>query len=1073
MSPLAALHQLLCQLFDVPGLRRFIRLGDQGAAITTQLPTGNVALSELVDIVVEQLQHHGLVLLTLARLQQEFPRQTAKIEQTAALWNDLVPQAPSAQNAYRGPILVRPYAGPVPSPPAINHARRILASRILAHVDLPATLEVSLGQRYTELEAEVEVEAEAQTSRSWLRPRTRAGQLRLEPSLVHAIERCSDEVILLEGEPGSGKTVSLRRVERSFAQRIRENPACTLPLPLYVQLKYLTTDQRTPSEQLMACILRSLDPDVDVARDVFNLGLRSRGWILLLDGFDEIPGVLSAIAIDEDVRAYALAIHNLYTEINREPGGAGRIVVATRHYHGPKGIWRSNFRLRPLSTARRRQFIENFNLTAPQVTELVENLATAPIEIQHWADNPLTLAMLCEVVQTGQRPPDNLFDLFRRYLELRFGRDAGRLRALYKGSLAQLLRSAEDIGFVMSAEPGLGLAPSSNAIRAALERHGLPAEEVDPTLAAIDGIDLVIRETRGDQLFTGFRHRRLQEYFATCVLLREPDRIPPDNLLFDARWREATVVLLQHGDAGLLAPLFERIEETLVECRAALNLPLASDESDATWNLDSGQPTKIVWPDRLYHLLSLLQAGFAFRRDLPEGIQNHSLYLLSHIYRSGIRMDKQYALEIVGALPPPLVEDFALSAFSSGSELLQDAAFKQIPRIGSPTPATQQHVSRLLVRMARSGKLAEDHIATQARIHRTNSKELDLLFQMASTAVKLDRTIRIMAFVVYTLILFVSLANSAVDPWSALVGGLLSLSPPLAALFIRDLSHRSTLVTRIFLDGLSILLLMIPSLILFAGHSFGVVWMLAVWAAGSNAYVWAYFMLIAVYHQLAVSRHGWPFIVPRLLIVLPGLPGAFMMLFPFLAPALFLLLFQGSKPEIPSSIIAAAITIFSITVAALAAALAARPCYLHIHDWITERTHPSGHRITSPMLRDALGGLRTGNARIRRLREVLSARRVSLTLDRSTHDDLSNFVVALENHALAIARAKPGGFTLLFAARIRFDREYQATCTSEHQRWCLQHCAHAQFIGTIHDMLDLLTKLLARAEQVVGGPRDE
>ncbi len=947
-------------------------------------------------------------------------------------------------------------------------AREMLASRILARADIPATLEVSVGDRHTELEAEVEVETEVQAPRWWPWSRTRAGRLRLEPSLVQAIERCSDGIILLEGEPGSGKTVSLHRVERCLARQIRETPTSTLPLPLCIKLKYLA-NERTPREQLMACILRSLDSDVAVAQRLFDQGTRCGGWLLLLDGFDEIPGVLGAIEIDTSVRAYALAIHDLYTDINQDPERVCRIVVATRHYHGPRGVWRSVIRLRPLSPTRRMDFIRNFNLSDSQTAAVVDHLATAPVEIQMWADNPLALAMLCAVVEVGDQPPDNLYGLFERYLALRFSRDAGRLRELYHGSIAQLRRSAEDIGFVMSAEPGLGLAPSSKALRAALERHGLPANDLERTLKAIEGLDLVIREEHDGQLFTGFRHRRLQEYFATCVLLREPDRISPDKLLFDAQWREATVVLLQQGDQAVLLPIFERIEQALLECHAALNLPTDLEHFLEGWSFEllkePNPPCKIDWPERLSHLLSLMQAGFAYRRDLPETIQLLSLSLLSHIYRFGIRVDKKDVLEVVGVLPPVLVESFALAAFDSKSELLQDVAFKQIPRIGEISAASLRLVSRLLIRMARTGKLAEDHLATRARIRRTNSRKLETFLEMASRAVSLDRPIRLLLFLAYLVLLMIFAGLSGAFTWRWLVLGVFLVLPPLGALLIRDLSSKASLLLRLSLDLSTILPIVLLTGLLVRHLGLEAVGLFLIPPIWAYAYAWAFFMLVAVYFQIEVSRREWPFILPRLFLEFLKLPKAFIKLAAIVT--LMTLAFwtlPEPAPNLPIYLMVPIVVAMGAFSIAFALAIG-RQGYLHARDWLTERARRSEHRgMTAPALFVSLAGLRTGRARIQLLRDVMAKQTISI--DRTTYEELGAFVVALENHALAVEKTDVGSFRALFAIRLRFTEEYRASCRSEHQRWCLQHFAHDHSVNAMHDVIDLLTRLLVRAEQV-------
>lgn len=83
---LVAIHALLLSMFSGAGLRRFIRLGEQGDAICAQLPGECASLAELVDGVLEQLRQRGLVPGTLARLRDEFPRRLADIDAVANVW---------------------------------------------------------------------------------------------------------------------------------------------------------------------------------------------------------------------------------------------------------------------------------------------------------------------------------------------------------------------------------------------------------------------------------------------------------------------------------------------------------------------------------------------------------------------------------------------------------------------------------------------------------------------------------------------------------------------------------------------------------------------------------------------------------------------------------------------------------------------------------------------------------------------------------------------------------------------------------------------------------------------------
>ncbi len=117
--------------------------------------------------------------------------------------------------------------------------------------------------RFTELEAEVEAEGR----RSVLRiipilPRTRTG-LRRERSLTKALESSQEGLVLLEGEPGSGKSVALRHVAETMARRAKKSRRITGIIPIHVNLKELERQQTEDIDRNLIenFILQSLKKD--------------------------------------------------------------------------------------------------------------------------------------------------------------------------------------------------------------------------------------------------------------------------------------------------------------------------------------------------------------------------------------------------------------------------------------------------------------------------------------------------------------------------------------------------------------------------------------------------------------------------------------------------------------------------------------------------------------------------------------------------------------------------------------------------------------------------------------------
>lgn len=115
--------------------------------------------------------------------------------------------------------------------------KRLFANHVLREINARNLAENWKDEEFAELEAEVEVEGGRRSLipfSSLLRP---AGGVRREPSLTRALERSVERLILLEGDPGSGKSVALRHVATTggiylFRQYLLQLPAYALPTTL-------------------------------------------------------------------------------------------------------------------------------------------------------------------------------------------------------------------------------------------------------------------------------------------------------------------------------------------------------------------------------------------------------------------------------------------------------------------------------------------------------------------------------------------------------------------------------------------------------------------------------------------------------------------------------------------------------------------------------------------------------------------------------------------------------------------------------------------------------------------------
>src|SRR5579871_1033800 len=186
-------------------------------------------------------------------------------------------------------------------------------------------------------------------------------------SLSKALHRSRRRLILIEGEPGSGKSVAVRHVARKLvlqAERHRRDP--NVLVPIYVNLKELDVGADQISHEViekfvLTSINRANKVDIEEFLDQeFKRGLVQGSWFFLFDSFDEIPAILSAVEPDAIVQRFTDAITDFLSGSN-----LCRAVIASRSFRGPETLSWPRFRILRLTDKRQRQLIKKFYMSAP------------------------------------------------------------------------------------------------------------------------------------------------------------------------------------------------------------------------------------------------------------------------------------------------------------------------------------------------------------------------------------------------------------------------------------------------------------------------------------------------------------------------------------------------------------------------------------------------------------------------------------------------------------------------------------------------------------------------------------
>ncbi len=460
----------------------------------------------------------------------------------------------------------------------------------------------------------------------WMRVRSpfQFGPRRVK-AIVQSLSNSHERVALVEGDPGSGKSVLLHEVADRVCRRTAKSWKRDAPVALYFNLKML---DRNSAQEIDAALIRQFvldqtkrpaNADLDSFLDkYFDEGLRNGWWFFLFDSFDEIPEVLNADDFSDTIDQYSQAIVDFATDFNQ-----CHTLLATRYFRRPKNSSLPKFRILPLSDKQRNDLIERAALSDSAAERLYKGIGAAGPSLRYICENPMYLGLLIEYVRQGSNVPSG---------------------------------PHESAAFFIVADSSLSLNPTFEAL---LSRIG---KSYPDRLSAGAMLDLLetLRISRGDSDITEqgrrftFSHRRFQEYFATCYVARVRESVEDNQLLVDARWRETASVLFRSSNGERVVPLLLLCQKFLDDALAAIrqNCQLEEVAREGTNDQKGISPAFFMWPSTSLDLLSVLQDGFADDSSrLPPEIQSKVSSIVRSAFWRGRLEDRRVALEVAGNLP--------------------------------------------------------------------------------------------------------------------------------------------------------------------------------------------------------------------------------------------------------------------------------------------------------------------------------------------------------------------------------------------------------------------------------------
>ena len=390
---------------------------------------------------------------------------------------------------------------------------------------------------FTPLDAEVEII-------------TKNGKVKKIIDLISAIKKSKDRLFLVLGDPGSGKSVALRKLCQDLSSEV----ILTGKIPIYINLKEWQTDEPWSEKNLPTIehlthfiisnirnrdiyISKFFGRKIDDNTTYFDRLYQSGRLFFVLDSFDEIPSVLNEQENSWLIKELSKVI---FTFLKGSRLEESKGVLASRQFRKPTPDYQCNtiLEIRPFTEKKIIATFKRSNkIDAQTIRAFFKNYSyLVPI-----ARNPFTATLITEYIENKSQLPKSHNVLYENYIDLLLDSCIDRLQK-HNLEKSQVVDFAIEVASMMY-EKKHGWEISISYLRTFSEKSDI----------IIDILKFIRigRGVSGDESKFSFVHRRFAEYFMVKKMLNDKTKLDLQSIPRDSQLRDALILYCEVADFNI------------------------------------------------------------------------------------------------------------------------------------------------------------------------------------------------------------------------------------------------------------------------------------------------------------------------------------------------------------------------------------------------------------------------------------------------------------------------------------------------------------------------------------------